>query len=200
MSLVRADALLLAYSQLAIIEAMTQGESRNEAEDDAWALYYMQLAPEESIADDAPPLKRADEEMRAAALRGDRAEAWRLMRVFREVASVSKRYSRNCLARSVALNAMLLQEPEEKGIEFDSVELERVIWLLEAVRRVAEGQEYLGAARAAHDASLNKPRQKRRPVENDWLAEQVTASLNAIWSALGRPNPRPTWFFPKGGD
>ena len=201
MSLVRPDALLLAYSHASIIEAMTHGMARNEAIDECWSLYFMYLAPEEDTAQDAPPLRRLSEEMRDAALRGDIAECQRLMRAWREVVSVSKRYSRNCLARSAAINATLLQtsntEPSE-GVEFDSVELERVIWLLEAVRRVAEGQDYLEAARAAYDASLNKPKQKRRPVENDWLREQVTSALDAIWAALGRTEPRPMVFATRG--
>jgi len=195
MSKVRPDALLLAYSQVAIIEAMSSGMPRNEALDEAWAMYYSELAPEENSAQDAPPIQHLNNEMFEAAGRGDRAEAKRLVLAWEEVRRLSKRYSRNCLARSAAINAALLQTPEEGGVELGDVELERVIWLLETVRRVAEGQDHLAAARAAHDASLGKPRQKRKPVENDWLSKEVTSALDAIWTALSRPEPRPMAFY-----
>jgi hypothetical protein len=192
MSLARPDALLLAYSQVAILEAMSHGVTRNDAIEDCWMMYFSQLAPEQNLAQDQPLLTRLSEEMRAAWGNPEKFDP--LYHAWDQITSASVRYSRNCLARSAAINATLLRTPEAEGIEFDSTELERVIWLLETVRRVAEGQNYLEAARAAHDASLNKPRQKRRPVENEWLMEQVTLSLDAVWRALGRTDARPTAF------
>jgi hypothetical protein len=222
---VRADSLLLAFSQVAILEGLTSGMARYDAITEAWAMSY-RLTPEKDIAQDRPLLVRLHEEMREASLRRDFVEFDRLNKVWDEITSATIRWSRNCLARSAEINKTLLQTPEAEGVEFDSVELQRVVWLLECVRRVSEGQPFLEAARAAYDASLNKPKQKRKPVENDWLAEQVTASLDAIWvalcaycvehhrqlaecavvtsdkgaschAALGRPEPRPR--MPQGG-
>jgi hypothetical protein len=124
---VRPDALLLAYSQVAILEAMSYGAARNDAIDECWAMYYTQLAPEQNLAQDGPLLMRLSQEMWDASLRGDRAKHERLFRAWDEITSASVRYSRNCLARSAAINATLLQTPEAEGIEFDSDELERVI-------------------------------------------------------------------------
>ncbi len=70
------------------------------------------------------------------------------------------------------------------GASLGGAEITRLIWLLDTVHRVAEGVPLLDAAREAHDASLGRPRRRRKPAEGWWLAVQLDAAQDGIWWAL----------------
>jgi hypothetical protein len=100
--------------------------------------------------------------------------AWELFR-----GDLTARYG--CLGLSAAATADRLRGSTALAPE----DLGRVRWLLEACRRVALGGDPVGvAARGAHDAHLGRPRRRRRPVEVAWVAEQVDAAQDAVWSAI----------------
>jgi hypothetical protein len=188
MRMVRTDVLLLAFAQVSILDAMCHGVDRKTATDMAYGLYYDRLAPEQDRRNRMPEsaalmAMAAEVKMADAAARRLIVDAVQAMDDARP--PLTWRY--DCLANSASVGATMLRVPPFRpgtGSALDAAEVDRIGWLLETVRRVAEGQPYLEAARAAHDAYLGKPRQKRCPVENAWLAEQVTAALEAIWPAL----------------
>jgi hypothetical protein len=153
--------LILSYCQLHILELMCQGHSRNQAAELVYRLYGNHLVHMASNRADCRMVDRAD-------LRRDRyLRYW-------------------CLAKSAAHNAEELRRGGIPRELLSASHLDAACWLLETVRRVASGSELLAAARAAHDGFLHRPRQRRRPVEADWLTEQVTAALEGVWSAVAR--------------
>jgi hypothetical protein len=199
MPTVRTDVLLLAYAQISIIEAMCHDATRKTATDAAWLLYY-QLAPEQDRNNQLPEsaaLRAVSAEAQAIGRAGnDPAALQQYTKTVAELYSMGRRYTYRCLARSAATSALLLRLPPydpATGAELAEAELDRVCWLLEAVRRIAEGEgNHLAAARAAYDASRHKPRRRRRPVAVAWLSEQVASALDAMWPALVATEPRLT--------
>jgi hypothetical protein len=166
--------LALTYAQLLILELGCQGVDRDTATRESYALYYREIFPRWPWSSSV------------------------LLQGMNILAQRTYRYG--CLAATATHNAAKLRAWRDRlanqpghGIDLD--QLDRVLWLLETVRRVGEGQPVLEAARAAHDAHLHKPRQRRRPVEPAWLLPEVQAALDWTWHLLDPTSPRP-----KGGD
>jgi hypothetical protein len=79
------------------------------------------------------------------------------------------------------------------SVMLDASDITRLIWLADAVRRVADGVELLDAVRQAVDKAEGRPRQRRAPVDRRWLCTQISQARETVWWALreqhsfGRP-------------
>jgi hypothetical protein len=168
-----ANALLLCYCHVAILELAAQDHRPATAAAAAYRLYREVLLPAASLRlyPVPPGIVVTDHGVfqRHESCLGDSAERVRraLTMSFDQFRQAAGGFDRNPPAAWM--------RPEE---------LAQLGWLEEVVRRVAHGGELLSSARAAHDQHLGKPRQHRAPVAPDWLAGQVLWAQSATWYAL----------------
>jgi hypothetical protein len=122
------------------------------------------------------------------------------------------RWRRNCLAQAAAATAEALRMPWQpdanpghtrivQQLHADAptaeayimstatthlhpTDLRHVLWLEEAVRRIAQGTELDDALRGAYDQAQGRPRRHRAPLDQAWLTEVLGHTLTAIWWAL----------------
>jgi hypothetical protein len=79
------------------------------------------------------------------------------------------------------------------SVMLDASDITRLIWLADAVRRIADGVDLLDAVRQAVDKAEGRPRQRRAPVDRHWLCTQISQARETVWWALreqhsfGRP-------------
>jgi hypothetical protein len=74
--------------------------------------------------------------------------------------------------------------PFNPSVVLDEETITTLIWLTDAVVRVANGVDVLDAAVQARAAVAGKPRRKRKPAQRDWLAGQITGAQHAAWTAM----------------
>jgi hypothetical protein len=101
----------------------------------------------------------------------------------------------NCLAESsqAVHDALEMTWPEfckARGsgthpfVEVSEETRARVVWLVDAVRRVADGVSECVAARQALDHAAGKPRKKRKPLDREWLLSELDDALDETWVSL----------------
>jgi hypothetical protein len=57
--------------------------------------------------------------------------------------------------------------------------------MLEMMRRFGSGGGSLAqSAQGALDAAAGRPRRRRRPVDEEWLAAEISDALTATWPAI----------------
>jgi hypothetical protein len=107
-----------------------------------------------------------------------------------------------CLADSAASVRDALALPWEAfvtqalfcpSVVLDEDTITVLIWISDAVTRVANGVSALDAASQAHAAIMGKPRRRRKPAQRDWLTGQITRAQHAAWTAMVEQEswPRP---------
>lgn len=167
---VAAEAVLVGYAQLRILECLIEGRSRVEASRVSWGRFYDVLVP-----------------LTLGAVAGGSS------------AAASARVPRsNCMAASAGWVAGTLRAEWPQVLADSSNawpggppstmltagDADLGCWLADAVRRVSDGVPVLLAARQAHDLALGRPRQNRSPVEEGWLSERIGAAAGGLWLAL----------------
>lgn len=99
------------------------------------------------------------------------------------------RWTGACLAVSAEQQRDMLRAGGGRPplVRLDRNEAARLAWLEETVRRYATGGAPLPVcARGAYDQHLKRPRRRREPVEEEWLAAEVSEALDAAWVILRR--------------
>ena len=163
---VTAAGLMAGFCQAHMLELIIRGVERRRGSQLCWELFTGYLLPAVGVV----------ERQRPAAPRG---------RV-------------NCLSASVTKVAEALAAPFDELVvtiaagrhrrvpvaTLSRADRDRLVWVLEAVRRVANGVDPLDAARGASDAAAGRPRQRRAPVGSGWLAAELAEVREATWTAL----------------
>ncbi len=100
-----------------------------------------------------------------------------------------KRPVARCFARAAGENSRILLRDEPEGGEFSAFAepalADRLSWMLEMMRRFGSGGGSLAqSAQGALDAAAGRPRRRRRPVDEEWLAAEISDALTATWPAI----------------
>jgi hypothetical protein len=160
---IAAGALLLAYTQVHILELLCEGATRGAAIRGAFLLWNRLAPPSRQRPDPIPPgqFTRTNCLAESAARSAEVLELdWRTFK----------------LGTSDHTGPPVTRlHPDDRAT---------LLWLLETVRRVAYGGALLEAARGAYDAHLGKPRQRRQPVAREWLHGEIARTLSHVWWAL----------------
>jgi hypothetical protein len=206
MQKLNAGLLLLAYSHLWLLRLLVEGTDRPAALRTTARWFFHELLPATGEKSGLRVVVGDGDEPHAlpsACL----ARAARLVRdtlgddpdmVLRRCAQ-----STDLPTTSAAESVWLSRSIQRKQLAFlPATDVASCIMLAETTRRVAEGVELLAAARGADDWATGRPRQRRAPVELDWLTRRVGHEVEVVWPALrdakdGQCGPLLAW---PGGD
>lgn len=187
--MVPAGTLAAVYSHLMAVEAILAGMPKAEAFGLAGQVFYTHFLHGLKLGDRTPgdfiefsrrivhPAGWPPQEVTGTVLRWHSGPRW----------------TGACLAVSAEQQRDILRAGGGRPpyVLLDGTEAARLAWLEETVRRYATGGAPLPVcARGAYDQVLGRPRRRREPVDEEWLAAEVGAALDAAWAVLRRRRVR----------
>ncbi len=154
--------VMVSYAQIHMLELIALGVERREASRVAWELFHELIrATGVRTSSEVNPAERG----RVNCLRLSAQASAEALRM--PIDEFRRRHDRHAPVARL--------HPEDR---------DRAVWLLDAVRRVSHGVDLPDAIRQASDAAAGKPRQRRAPATEDFIATELAACLEPLWWAL----------------
>lgn len=177
---VRVSSLMIGYSHIHAAELILAGMPPGQAFDRCCMLFFFAFVPHWTVAT-GQWTRQAWSEMAWPVSGGKDLPHYMLASEKRPVA--------RCFTQAAADNRQMLLQGEPEGGKFstlaDPALADQLAWMLEMMRRFGSGGGSLPqSARGALDEAAGRPRRRRRPVSEEWLAAKIDGALASTWDAI----------------